>query len=134
MAQQKRIDGGAVTDSARNRGAMAHMAGLAAEASVERLYETGGRQIAARRWRGAGGEIDLIARDGAGLIFIEVKQSRRFEDAAAHLSPGQIGRLYAAASEFMAGEPRGLDTEARFDVALVDGGGRVRILENALCA
>ncbi|MBI1218361.1 MAG: hypothetical protein GC186_07415 [Rhodobacteraceae bacterium] len=134
MAKRKRTDGRAVSETARNRGAMAYLAGLAAEASVERLYATEGRQIAARRWRGTGGEIDLIARDGAGLIFIEVKQSRGFEEAAAHLSAGQIGRLYAAASEFMAGEPRGLDTDARFDVALVDGGGRVRILENALCA
>lgn len=134
MARQTLTDRIEVTERARHRGAQAHLAGLAAEVAVGRLYETGGRPIAARRWRGAGGEIDLIARDGAGLIFIEVKQSRRFDDAAAHLSPGQIGRLYAAASEFMAGEPGGMDTEARFDVALVDGGGRVRILENALCA
>ena len=124
----------AASAAARVRGQMAHQAGLAAEAAVGRLYETGGYPIAARRWRGQGGEIDLIARDSAGLIFIEVKQAASFDAAASHLSSVQIGRLYAAAAEFLAGEPAGQDTESRFDVALVDGQGRVRVLENALCA
>jgi putative endonuclease len=113
---------------------MAHQAGLAAEAAVGRVYEAGGYPIAARRWRGQGGEIDLIARDGPRLIFIEVKQAGSFDAAASHLSSQQIGRLYAAAAEFLAGEPGGQDTESRFDVALVDGQGRVQILRNALCA
>ena len=56
-------------------GAVSYHAGVAAEAAVARLYETGGTPITARRWRSEAGEIDLIARNGAEIIFIEVKQS-----------------------------------------------------------
>lgn len=117
-----------------DRGARAWQAGAAAEGSVERLYERGGRQIVARRWRGQGGEIDLVARDGAEIIFIEVKQSATHVQAAEHLGPRQMARIYMAASEYLAREPLGQLTPARFDVALVDGQGRIEILENAFAA
>ena len=45
-----------------------------------------------------------------------------------------MARLCQSAEEFLAGEPRGLLTEMRFDVALVDGQGRHMILENAFGA
>ncbi|WP_126975061.1 YraN family protein [Frigidibacter oleivorans] len=115
----------------RDTGRTAWLAGQAAEAQVERLYEDSGRPIAARRWRGPGGEIDLIARDGAALIFVEVKASRSHAAAAERLSRRQMDRICASAQAFVAAEPRGLDTEMRFDVALVDGAGRVEIVENA---
>lgn len=66
-------------------------------------------------------EIDLILRDGAALIFVEVKQSRSFARAAESLSARQMQRIYRSAEEFLAGEPAGSLTEVRFDVALVDG-------------
>jgi putative endonuclease len=115
-------------------GARSFHAGLAAEAAVARHYENRGRVITATRWRSDAGEIDLIARDGAEVIFIEVKQSRSHADAAEHLSARQMARLYASASVFLADEPAGQDTPARFDVALVDGQGRIEIIENAFAA
>ncbi len=84
--------------------------------------------------RGAGGEIDLIARDGAEVIFIEVKQSATHRQAAEHLTERQMGRIYASASEFIGGEPAGQLTPVRFDVALVDGQGAIEIIENAFAA
>lgn len=98
------------------------------------MYVRSGRDICARRWRGSEGEIDLIARDGDGVIFIEVKQSRTHAEAAEHLTRRQMDRIYGAASEFLAGEPKGQLTEVRFDVALVDSVGRIEILENAFAA
>ena len=50
--------------------------------------------------------------------------------AAERLTRAQAGRIWATATEFLAGEPRGQSTEARIDLALVDGIGRVRIIEN----
>lgn len=120
-----------MTPKARE-GATAHHAGRAAEAAVERHYAGSERAIAARRWRGRGGEIDLVAREAGRIVFVEVKKSRDFARAVQSLTARQIGRLQAAAAEFLAGEPNGLDTEARFDVALVDSMGRVEILENAI--
>ncbi|MDR0810278.1 MAG: YraN family protein [Gemmobacter sp.] len=118
----------------RERGAAAWHRGAAAEVCVERVYERDGCAIAARRWRGRGGEIDLVARDGAGVIFIEVKAGRTHAAAAARLGERQMARIFAAAAEYLAGEPLGQLTPARFDVALVDGQGRVEILENAFAA
>lgn len=115
-------------------GARSYQAGLAAEDQVAQLYDRSGRSICARRWRGAGGEIDLIARDGAEVIFIEVKQSKTHALAAEHLTARQMARIYASASEFLAGEPKGQLTDVRFDVALVDAMGRIEVLENAYAA
>jgi putative endonuclease len=101
---------------------------------VEQLYTGSGRPICARRWRGSSGEIDLIARDGAEVIFIEVKHSKTHAQAAERLGPRQMARIYGAASEFIGGEPAGQLTPVRFDVALVDGRGQIEILENAFAA
>ncbi len=115
-------------------GKRSYQAGLAAETLVERHYERAGRSICARRWRGISGEIDLVARDGAEVIFIEVKQSKTHAQAVAHLSERQMTRICGAAAEFIGGEPAGQLTPVRFDVALVDGQGRIEILENAFAA
>jgi putative endonuclease len=115
-------------------GEISRRAGLAAEEAVARLYGRHGGAVAAQRWRSQAGEIDLIVRDGAEVIFIEVKQSRSHGQAAAHLSTRQMTRIAASASVFLAGEPDGQDTPSRFDVALVDGLGRIEIIENAFAA
>lgn len=115
-------------------GTVSYHAGLAAEDSVARAYQRRGLPIAARRWRGRAGEIDLVARNGDGLVFIEVKQSRSFARAAAHVSRRQMDRVMGAALEYLAGEPLGQMTDIRFDVALVNGQGEIDILENAFCA
>lgn len=120
--------------TARLRGARSHHAGRAAEGAVARHYALHGKPIAAERWRCAWGEIDLIARDGEEVVFIEVKQSRSHAEAALHLRPAQMQRLAAAAQVFLDGEPKGGMTPMRFDVALVDEIGRIEILENALAA
>ena len=113
-------------------GAVAYHSGFAAEEQVASRYLATGKTIAARRWRGRSGEIDLIVRDGASVVFVEVKRSETFARAAEHLTPRQMDRIWSTASEFLAGEPAGQDTDVRFDVALVDGQGQIDIVENAL--
>jgi putative endonuclease len=110
---------------------MAHQAGASAELQVSQNYEQRGFEVAQRRWRGKGGEIDLILRDGAGLVFVEVKRSRDFARAAESLSARQMQRICLSAEEYLAQEPRGSLTEVRFDVAMVDQRGEMRIIENA---
>jgi putative endonuclease len=116
---------------ARRRGRVAALSGRAAEANVARHYRRSGRSIAAERWRGTAGEIDLVAREGARVVFVEVKAAASFEAAALRLGRRQMDRLCAAAEEFVAGEPAGLLTEMRFDLALVNRAGEVRVIENA---
>lgn len=71
-------------------------------------------------------------RDGAQLVFVEVKRADTHAKAAERVSDRQARRIRAAASEYMATEPAGQDSEMRFDVALVDGQGRIEIIHNAL--
>ncbi len=115
----------------QHRGEMAHYSGVAAEHCVAQDYQRRGYAVANQRWRGKGAEIDLILRDGAGLIFVEVKKARDFARAAASLSARQMQRIYQAAEEFLSGEPAGTLTDVRFDVALVDAHGQTQIIENA---
>jgi putative endonuclease len=111
-------------------GLVSYLAGIAAEEAVADNYVRRGHALAARRWRGSGGELDLVFRDGAGVIVVEVKQARDFARAVARLSRAQLQRIYGTVSEYVAGEPRGQLTDVRLDLALVDGTGRMRIMEN----
>ncbi len=112
-------------------GITSYHAGLAAEEIVAGDYARRGRPVVRRRWRGQGGEIDLIARDGDQVIFVEVKKAKSFAEAASRLGERQMRRLWAAAEEYVGNEPRGSLTDVRFDLALVDGCGRVQVIENA---
>lgn len=112
-------------------GVTGYYSGLAAEGAVERHYQRSGHAIAARRWRGSRGEIDLVARGENGLVFIEVKKSRTFARAAERITVRQMARIHTSAREFLAGEPHGQDSLARFDVALVNQAGQIEIIQNA---
>lgn len=113
-------------------GTMSYHAGLAAEHQVADHYQRSGRRIAAHRWRGRyGGEIDLIAREGDKVIFIEVKRAETHAWAVERLSRRQLQRICISADEFVALSPECANLDRRFDVALVDARGRIEILENA---
>ncbi|WP_170784845.1 YraN family protein [Ruegeria lacuscaerulensis] len=113
------------------RSSVSYQAGQSAELQVATDYERRGYSIAHRRWRGTGGEIDLIARDGDCLVFIEVKKSSSFDRAAERINQRQMKRICASASQFLENEPAGQLTNVRFDAALVDATGAVKIVENA---
>lgn len=120
-----------VSSVRRTRGRLAHLSGAMAEDSVARVLERKGLAILARRWRGKAGEIDLIARDGKCLVFVEVKQSSTHQEAACRLGAAQQGRIMRAALEYCEAAGQTPLPELRFDAALVDGRGQVEILERA---
>ncbi len=112
-------------------GERAFRTGLAAEEAVLREYLSRGHVLREHRWRGSGGEVDLIFEHEDGLVFVEVKASDNFAQAAESLSHRQMERIMNAAAEYLGQMPNGQATELRFDVALVDGQGRVDLLEGA---
>jgi putative endonuclease len=114
-------------------GARSHLSGHAAEDQVARHYAARGDTVVARRWRGRAGEIDLVVRSGAALVFVEVKASASHARAAERLGPAQQARILRAAEEYVAAMmPDAASQEMRFDVALLDARGRIEIVENAL--
>ena len=115
-------------------GTTSYHAGVAAEECVARHYGRLGRPVLERRWRGKGGEIDLIAQDGEDTVFVEVKRSGTHGAAALRILDRQVARLFSCAGEYMGTLPGGMLSPVRFDVALVDATGRVEVIENALGA
>ena len=133
MKHERYFDGAAVRpDPSRvQRGRVAHSAGPMGESSAARAYADRGYALVAERWRGKGGEIDLILSKDDEYIFVEVKKSARHATAAERIGAHQIARICTAAQEFCGGLSTGLLTMMRFDAALVDQVGRVEIIENA---
>jgi putative endonuclease len=78
-----------------------------------------GYRILAQGHRAAPGEIDIIARRGAVLAFIEVKARADFGRAADSLLPRQRRRIGRAAEGFLAARPELQLCRCRFDVILV---------------
>ena len=107
-----------------------YQSGLAAEDIIRRRYADDGYELESSRWRGPSGEIDLIFRRGAEVVFAEVKASRDLARAAQALSHRQLARIVKAADEYLARSFGHCDVSCRIDLALVDGQGRSQILEN----
>lgn len=97
------------------------MTGAQAEHLAAWLLRLKGYRILARRWRSPAGEIDLIARRGRTLAFVEVKL--RPDSATAHyaIRPAQQQRILRAASHFVARHARYAEDDMRVDAILVVG-------------
>ncbi len=85
-----------------------------------------GWKILARRLtgkRGLGvGEIDIVAKRGQVIAFIEVKARARREDALDAVTGAQRLRIARAAEVFLARHPGGETCDIRFDVMTVTRG------------
>ncbi|MGQ0723299.1 MAG: YraN family protein [Candidatus Eiseniibacteriota bacterium] len=81
-----------------------------------------GFRLEARNVRLAGGEVDLVLREGETLVFVEVKARGARGTAAGAVSADKRRRLSRAAAAWAArrGLPRG---GLRFDVVTVEGRG-----------
>ena len=103
-------------DARRARGDVAEAAALA-------MLQAPGLQLLARNASSRGGELDLVMRDGATVVFVEVRYraTRRFGGGAASVDAGKRRRLVHAARAFLAGHPQMADAPCRFDVVDADG-------------
>ena len=93
--------------------------GEAAENLAAEFLERRGLTILERNYRCRGGEIDLVARDGTTLVFVEVRyrRSRTFGGAAASVDARKQARILLAARHYLSG--RG-DVPCRCDVVALD--------------
>ncbi|MGI6634094.1 MAG: YraN family protein [Christensenellales bacterium] len=93
-----------------------YQSGLAGEEKACKYLENQGYQVQATRYRAQGGEIDIIARDGTYLVFIEVKYrpDDRISTGLRAVTGDKRARMRRAASAYMANLPR--PARMRFDI------------------
>ncbi|MFC0217711.1 putative endonuclease [Pseudochelatococcus lubricantis] len=83
------------------RRAATHDAGQRAESLAALLLMLKGYRILARRYRAAGGEIDIIARRGGTVAFVEVKARAALDDARVAITGGKERRIAGAARHWL---------------------------------
>ena len=101
------------------RGRANYASGLRAETLAAlwlwlRFYRIVGRRVKTRS-----GEIDLVARRGDVLVFVEVKARGGLDAAAEALGVHQQARLARAAELYVAARPALQVLDMRFDVILI---------------
>lgn len=112
-----------------------HTLGKTGEDLACRTLRRLGYEILARRYRTRFGEIDIVAKDGPTIVFVEVKSraGAEFGGAAAAVTVWKQRRVADMAVEFLA-RRRLTERPCRFDVVTVDFGGgkpRVQVYSNA---
>ena len=101
--------------------------------------ERAGYAVVATQYRTAAGEIDIVAREGPCLVFVEVKARRTVERGtpAEAVTPRKQRRIIAMAGDYLARHPSDA-TECRFDVVAIllpdDGAPSIEIIRNAFDA
>ena len=98
---------------------VAFRTGLSAESRAAMLLIAKGFRILARRWKSPVGEIDIVARRRALLVFVEVKARETLDDAAWSVTERQRRRIVAAAEAWLARYPDDSVRDIRFDAMLV---------------
>ncbi|MDA0238961.1 MAG: YraN family protein [Proteobacteria bacterium] len=96
--------------------------GWAAETATAWTLRLKGYRIIRRRHKSPVGEIDLIARRGKLLIFIEVKARATYEAAAHSVTRRQRNRIERAAALFLSSQSAYAGFDIRFDVVLITRG------------
>ena len=81
-----------------------------------------GMTILMRNYRAERGEIDIIAREGNFIVFVEVKtgRSQSHGPPEERITRSKQRQLYKVASRFIQDNPT-LEADYRFDVVIVDG-------------
>lgn len=104
-------------------------------AAMERLAESflvaQGWRVLARNHRCRFGEVDLIVRDDAVLVFVEVRfrRSVQFGGAAASVDRRKQRRLIAAAQDYLQTHP--LPLPCRFDVVAISSQHEINWIQHA---
>jgi putative endonuclease len=82
--------------------------------------ERRGYAIVARRYRRRGGELDIIARDGKTMVFVEVKarEGRAFGEASEAVTRRKQRKITQLAIDYLM-RHRLTDTPCRFDVVSI---------------
>lgn len=109
------------------------------EAVASAVLARKGYRIIERNYRSRWGELDVVAYDGATLVFIEVKSRRgsRFGEPVYAVDRRKRARLVRLAQQYLVSRRLG-EPLCRFDIVVVDERGpgppRVDVIPNAFDA
>ncbi|MEK6750049.1 MAG: YraN family protein [Pseudomonadota bacterium] len=95
--------------------------GVLAETAALEYLTSRGLRVLTRNYRCRMGEIDLVMRDGATLVFVEVRSRsyHRFGTPAESVNRRKQQKLLATAQHFLLTHKQYADTVQRFDVIAV---------------
>lgn len=102
-----------------------------------RYLDAQGYCIVSRNHRTPAGELDIIARDGACLVFVEVKTRRTssFGPPQEAVTPAKAAHIIAAAQHYLLANDQ-IDGNWRIDVVAVLGGPdsvpEITLIQNAV--
>jgi putative endonuclease len=113
------------------RSRAAYATGIAAEEAACAALIADGWTILGRRLRTRAGEVDAVAEKAGILSIIEVKCRPTLALAAVALTARQQSRLVGACEIILGEHPDWGISGVRFDVLVVDPGGKVRRIADA---
>ena len=95
--------------------------GQAAETAACAYLEDRGLTLLGRNYRSPFGEIDLVMRDGATLVFVEVRQraNAQYGTPAETVGARKQGRLRTTAEHYLQQYPRESQKPCRFDIVAI---------------
>ena len=110
--------------------------GRAGEAQAAQFLQAQGYVLLARNWRVREGELDIVAREGDTLAFVEVKtrRSNAYGLGEESIDARKRQQLALLAERFLAAHPELIFRQCRFDVVVVDYTQRpaqIRLYRNA---
>jgi putative endonuclease len=108
--------------------------GLSAESRAALLLIAKAYRILARRWKTPFGEIDIVARRGSVVVFVEVKARGSLDEAVEAVTERTKRRVMAAAELWLARHPQHANGGIRFDVIVVTPCKLPRHIVNAFTA
>jgi putative endonuclease len=88
--------------------------------------------IVERNFRVRGGEIDIVARKGDVIVFVEVRSREvpGFGTPEESVTPAKRRRIVGAARHYLSTVPPSSWREARFDVIAIEGEGNAAVLRH----
>ena len=108
-----------------------HKTGLIAERLAEAMLRIKGYGILAKRFKTPSGEIDIIARRGDLVAFVEVKTRKTAVAAAEAIHAKNRKRVAEAAALYLQRHPQYANLDLRFDAVIIAGGKLPEHIEGA---
>jgi len=108
-----------------------HSKGLIAEFKARAFMRSKGYRILEKRFKTPHGEVDLIAKMGNTIVFVEVKLRKTKEAAAEAISAKNKRRVRTAAELYLQKYPEYAECDVRFDALILAPGAWPEHIENA---